>query len=302
MAALPEEILFKGVCAYPPCPTPLWICRPCYRGQRYCSDRCYALARREQCRSYNRHYQQGNGRENHKKRQQARRLRQAKARQAGVEKIVTDHSSQPPPWDGNLASGGGHELRHAPDESLEAPKGLRQCRVCGRRSVLVEPLSEWKRVAMLLRRRRGLQRASHRLWSSAMRQPDPPSGSDYVKAILDIYVSLPDTPRRPRREDRYLAQQLHRQGIPRFQVEAALLLATARRVFRDEPHPLAPIRSLRYFVPPIDEVRGCGVDEGYVHYLRDKLSDVLEPKTPDLAARRIRGPKRPRARQLNFPW
>jgi hypothetical protein len=135
-----------------------------------------------------------------------------------------------------------------------------------------------------------------------MRQRNQQTEADYVKAILDIFVSLPETPRRPRRDDRYLAQQFHRQHIPLWQVETALLLATARRVFRDQPYPLEPIRSLRYFAVSIDEVRRCGVDEGYLHYLRDKLRDVLTPKAPGSPTPPIRGPTCPRARQLKFPW
>ncbi len=296
MAGLPEEILFKGICDYSSCSNPIWICRSCYRGQIYCSERCGALGREEKCRGYRRHHQQGNGRKKHNKRQEAYRLRQAEARQAGEAKKVTDHSSQAPPSDGSLAPEDSKELQHAPDDSKASPepqKGLRQCRVCSRKSVLVEPLSETKRVAELFRRGRELRRA----WDCAMRLPVQQRGSDYVKAILDIYISLPDTPRRTRRDDRYLAQQLHRQSIPLFQVETAMLLATARRVFRDEPDPLEPIRSLRYFVPALDEVRQCGVDEGYVFYLRDKLSHVLEPKAPGSPR-----PKPPRARQLKFPW
>jgi hypothetical protein len=300
MAALPEEIVFKGICDYSACWNPLWICRSCYRGQVYCSGRCSELGRKEKCRVYKQRYQQGNGRKKHNKCQNEYRLRQRKAEEAGAGKKVTDHTSPAPSSDGNLATGVAVESVQAPDEYRETQKpqkGLPPCQVCGRKSVLVEPLSETKRVAELFRRGRVLRRA----WNSAMRQRNRQTEADYTKAILDIFVSLPDTPRRPRRDDRYLAQQFHRQDIPLWQVETAMLLATARRVFRDEPYPLEPIRSLRYFVGSIDEVRRSGADEGYLHYLRDKLSHVVRPKPPGSPTPPIRGPTR-RSRQLKFPW
>jgi hypothetical protein len=103
---------------------------------------------------------------------------------------------------------------------------------------------------------------------------------EFVDAVLETYVSLPDTPSRARRDDRYLAIKWHRQTMPLFQVKAAMLLATARRTFREpEAGPLEPIRSLRYFVPLIEEIQHTGVDESYVRYLQQKLRPVLETKT-----------------------
>ena len=101
------------------------------------------------------------------------------------------------------------------------------------------------------------------------------SQEEFVDAVLDTYVRLPETPNRARRGDRYLAIKLYRQAIPLFQVKAAMLLATARRNFREpEAEPLEPIRSLRYFVPLIEEIQRSGVEESYVHYLQQKLSPV----------------------------
>ena len=101
------------------------------------------------------------------------------------------------------------------------------------------------------------------------------SQEEFVEAVLETYVSLPETPNRARRDDRYLAIKLYRQAIPLFQVTAAMLLATARRNFREpDAEPLEPIRSLRYFVPLIEEIQRSGVDESYVDYLQQKLSPV----------------------------
>ena len=102
------------------------------------------------------------------------------------------------------------------------------------------------------------------------------SQDKFVDTVLQTYVSLPDTPNRTRRDDRYLAMMWHRKAIALFQVKAAMLLATLRRNFRDpEAEPLEPIRSLRYFVPLIEEIQHSGVEESYVEYLKEKLSSLL---------------------------
>jgi hypothetical protein len=99
---------------------------------------------------------------------------------------------------------------------------------------------------------------------------------NYVDAVLDTYVSLPDTPLRIRSDDRYLAITWYRQGIMLFQAKTAMLLATARRTFREpDALPLEPIRSLRYFVPLVEEIQHLGIDESYLRYLQQKLSSVL---------------------------
>lgn len=99
---------------------------------------------------------------------------------------------------------------------------------------------------------------------------------DYVDAVLDTYVSLPDTPNRTRRDDRYLAITWYRQGIMVFQAIAAMILATERRTFREpDALPLEPIRSLRYFVPIVEEIQHSGIDESYLRYLQQRLGPAL---------------------------
>jgi len=77
----------------------------------------------------------------------------------------------------------------------------------------------------------------------------------FVRAVLARYVWLPDTPTVNSRYDRRLAATLFERGVELIVVEAALLLADARRVLR-EPWlaPLPQVRSLAYFQPAIAEV------------------------------------------------
>ena len=98
-----------------------------------------------------------------------------------------------------------------------------------------------------------------------------PGASAFSKTILSLYLDLPDTPNRVSAFDRRVAQQLHSRRVPLSAIEAALLLASARRRFRSPaPTPLTPIRSLAYFLPVIDEVLRRPLPPAYVDYLRAK--------------------------------
>lgn len=95
----------------------------------------------------------------------------------------------------------------------------------------------------------------------------------YVKTVLDLYLALPETPTRASRSDRALALHLFEQTVPVSTVEAALLLATGRRLYRpNDAPPLGPIRSLHYFLPVIQEITAQPLAPTYVEYLRRKLA------------------------------
>jgi hypothetical protein len=98
---------------------------------------------------------------------------------------------------------------------------------------------------------------------------------DYVRQVIELYRNTPGTLGRVRREDRRLAAELHGRGISLSTLEQAFLLAAARRCLRspDAP-PLAPIRSIYYFIPIIDEVLANSLDAGYVAYLKSKLKSL----------------------------
>jgi hypothetical protein len=94
----------------------------------------------------------------------------------------------------------------------------------------------------------------------------------YVERILYIYRQAPETPARTSRFDRRLAAEFYERKIQVEQVEAAILLASARRLMRSPQAPkLGPIRSLHYFAPVIEEVRNNPLSESYLEYLRQKL-------------------------------
>jgi hypothetical protein len=115
----------------------------------------------------------------------------------------------------------------------------------------------------------------------------------YLDVVLDTYSSLPGTPAQPSRQDRRLALDLCHRGVPLRAVRTALLLAAARRSIRSGP-PLAPVRTLHYFLPVIEEVLVLPPDPGYVQYLTGKLQPLLAEKD----RLRTEGPASSRPRRL----
>lgn len=99
----------------------------------------------------------------------------------------------------------------------------------------------------------------------------------YIETVLKLYLNLPETPSRTSRYDRELASQLRERQVSLETIEAAFLLASARRLFRDPAlTPLQPIRSLHYFLPVIEEVSASPISPDYVKYLRLKLAPSLD--------------------------
>ena len=103
--------------------------------------------------------------------------------------------------------------------------------------------------------------------------------TNYVSAVLTLYLGLPETPLRTSLQDKKYARQLHDRGVPLRVVEAAFLLASLRRLPRpaDVP-PLSPIRSLAYFQPVIAELLANPAPENYLEYLRLKLRHIASGK------------------------
>jgi hypothetical protein len=100
--------------------------------------------------------------------------------------------------------------------------------------------------------------------------------SRYLETLLKLYLGLPETPSQASPSDIRLAYDLYQRRIGFEIVEAALLLASVRRVFRDPSLPaLPPIRSLNYFLPVISEISANPLPQGYLRYLRYKLESYV---------------------------
>ena len=103
--------------------------------------------------------------------------------------------------------------------------------------------------------------------------PSATSRRLYVQRVLELYRLAPGTAEHLRRSDRRLAGTLHDRGVALEVVHAALLLAVARRTLRSaHAAPLAPIATLHYFQPVIDEVIAEPPEPGYLSYIRYKLA------------------------------
>jgi hypothetical protein len=97
------------------------------------------------------------------------------------------------------------------------------------------------------------------------------SRQQYVAQALDLYRRTPGVAS-VRRADRRLAGELHDRRVPLSLIQAALLLASVRRIFRSrDASPLTPVATLYYFLPVIDELRATPPEPGYLAYLRNKL-------------------------------
>jgi hypothetical protein len=103
-----------------------------------------------------------------------------------------------------------------------------------------------------------------------MNPPNPVAA--YVAAVITLYMDMPDTPMRISASDQWLAGHFYQDGVPLETVETALLLGSLRRLIRPADSPrLAPIRSLAYFRPVIEELQENPAPENYREYLRLKL-------------------------------
>ena len=106
-----------------------------------------------------------------------------------------------------------------------------------------------------------------------MNPPNPVAA--YVAAVVTLYMDMPDTPMRISASDQWLARHFYQDGVPLETVETALLLGSLRRLIRPTDAPrLAPIRSLAYFRPVIEELQENPAPENYREYLRLKLRHV----------------------------
>jgi hypothetical protein len=114
-------------------------------------------------------------------------------------------------------------------------------------------------------------------------ESSPINRESYIKQALELYRGVPGTLGRVRREDRLLAADLYDRGINLSTLEAAFVLAAARRCFRSpEAHPLTPIRSMHYFVPVIEEILINPPAPEYLAYLKSKLKKHVAVVSPSV--------------------
>jgi hypothetical protein len=97
----------------------------------------------------------------------------------------------------------------------------------------------------------------------------------YVRTVLNLYVQLPDTLPPVRLRDRALAEQFFDCQIPIDIVETALLLGSARRIFRC-PSQALPIHSLAYFESIVEELLPPSFPRQSLHSLRIRDDGAID--------------------------
>jgi hypothetical protein len=107
--------------------------------------------------------------------------------------------------------------------------------------------------------------------------------SEYLGAVIRVFLSAPDTPSRARRSDWAVASSFHQRRIPLETVEHAVRLATIRRMLRANDHDrLEPIHSLAYFRQVIDSLPADALEPAYVDYVKHAFHSVTraQPSAP----------------------
>jgi hypothetical protein len=107
----------------------------------------------------------------------------------------------------------------------------------------------------------------------------------YIRAVLARYLWLPETPSVTSRHDRSVAKTLFERGVSLLVVEAALLLAAARRALRDSGLPPLPhVRALHYYLPVVAELldEEQPPEHGYLIGLLGQLRPLAEGKAARL--------------------
>jgi hypothetical protein len=103
--------------------------------------------------------------------------------------------------------------------------------------------------------------------------------TDYVCKVLATFRQTPTTSGRATRQDRLLAVELYRRGVPLHVVENALALGAFRRLYRDlKAPPLPPVRSLSYFQNLIQEVLDLKINPNYFDYVRHRVATFQQEK------------------------
>ncbi len=101
----------------------------------------------------------------------------------------------------------------------------------------------------------------------------------YVRCALACYQITPTTTGTLDHQDRLAAAQVYEENVSIELLQAALILAAARRSLPEDTEPqLTPIRSLRYFLPLIEEIKATPIEPDYIRFLEQKLLSLQAPK------------------------
>lgn len=101
---------------------------------------------------------------------------------------------------------------------------------------------------------------------------------DYVSAVVDAYLSAPDTPSRPSKTDWAIASNLFNRHIPLDVVLHAIRLATLRR---QDSGNLGLISSLAYFRQVATRLANEELETSYVAYVSSRFRQLIDNSVID---------------------
>jgi hypothetical protein len=102
--------------------------------------------------------------------------------------------------------------------------------------------------------------------------------TDYISALIDAFLSAPDTPSRASRSDWAIASNLFSQQIPLETALHAIRLATLRR--RDSGN-LGPISSLAYFRLVATRLTKDELEPFYIAYISSRFQQLVDAPVID---------------------
>jgi hypothetical protein len=97
--------------------------------------------------------------------------------------------------------------------------------------------------------------------------------SDYVAAVIDAYLSAPDTPARATRSDWAIASSLFNQHIPLETLLHAIRLASLRR---HDAGFAGPIGSLAYFRLVASRLANEELEPFYLDYVKSRFQQLVD--------------------------
>ena len=151
MLELPYSQPHKQIqCSAEGCGKIFYVCASCWRGQRYCSEECSSIARRQQQRQSSLRYQKTpEGRETHNLNQRDYYLRECEKARSEAKEIQIDHGSpeeEKDVWIETAPVVAAHfettpafltRASHHPPS--EGPSGVVYCRICGAPGRFINP-------------------------------------------------------------------------------------------------------------------------------------------------------------------
>ncbi len=103
------------------------------------------------------------------------------------------------------------------------------------------------------------------------------SRKGYLRAVIDLYLAAPGSPKRATRADWAIAATLYDRQIPIKRLAHAIRIATLRCHLPSHGLASSPsVRSLAYYRTVAQRLSGAECESGYVDYVTKSYTTLLE--------------------------